>query len=163
MALPKYLYSITPEGAMRIVRSDGTPIGEAEADWIKVQMSGAVRGAALRGTGTHERYAELEEIAKARASGDVDPLILELEDERLVHHLSRAQVASLAGSKTTRISDYTRGVVEPKLNTFKPWAAILGWKIVLIPFDLAPKVTRLVDAWKRERQQKIDHLRMEKE
>lgn len=161
MAVAKYRFNVTPEGWLRVYRSDGYPVSKDEAKWFQSVITNAIRGEALLATHTHDRRAELEEIAAVRASGSVDPLVLELEDERILHNLSRSQVASMAGSKTTRISDYTRGKAEPKIPTLKPWGAVLGMKLMFIPFELLPKVSKMVSDWRDERQNKIKNLRME--
>lgn len=153
----KYSFHLSPEGIVRLARSDGAPIDEDQVNWFRRITSEALKADALAKSRTHVRSAEQqtetgEGVGETRAGVrfEIDPAISELEGVRDRLGFKRAPVARAAFLQPQSLTDYVRGASRPELDTLRAWAAVLGRRLLLIPSELAPKITKMVREWEAE-------------
>lgn len=152
----KYSFHLSPDGIVRLARSDGAPIDEDQVNWFRRITSEALKAEALAKSRTHVRAAEQAEtgegVGETRAGVrfEIDPAIGELEEVRDRLGFKRAPVARAATLQPQSLTDYVRGASRPDLSVLRSWAAVLGRQLLLVPTELAPRVVKMVRAWEAE-------------
>lgn len=154
----KYNFHLSPEGIVRLTRSDGAPIDEDQVNWFRRITSEALKADALAKSRTHVRSAEQQAGMNGTRVGttrggvrfDIDPAVDELERVRTRLGFKRAPVARAAFLQPQDLTDYVRGASRPGMETLRTWAAVLGRRLLMVPAALAPKVIEMVRQWEAE-------------
>lgn len=152
---PKYKVIVRRDGSIGIFRTDGKPCLLEDADWMRRLMAADLRQRSI---------ASNPEIAKRRqkiqdeqgASGrdelfEVDPLIGELEAERIRQGVTRADVSrAVLARHDNALTHYTRGRSRPRLDMIRLWAFVLQQTVMLVPAQLEAKILAMIEEWRNQ-------------
>lgn len=153
MSAARYALRRTEEGALRVTRSDGSPIDDETVEWFRRVIRSAMRiDAQAKTFASRQREIADDKIAAALsdekpARYKIDEIILFLEEERIKRGLERSRLAKLMFMPSTRLTDYARGWSRPTMDNLRLWCFMLGWKIMLVPNELHETVAQLVREW----------------
>lgn len=78
---------------------------------------------------------------KALAAAGVDPIIAQLRAARLAREISQTEIAELLGlEKHAQFSVLERGHRNPRLDSLRKWADVLGFDLALVPRSVVEPV-----------------------